>query len=112
MSGRRNTPAQVVRTLREADRLLSEGFRVAGGLRHLGIAEVTYHRWRDQYGGMKSRRRETAKGARVRESEAQADRRGSGFGYPGAQGAVRGETFEPGPEAPCGPGFAGAAPVL
>jgi len=54
MARRRHTPEQVVRKLREADRLLSEGKDVAEVARHLEISEQTYHRWRAQYGGMKA----------------------------------------------------------
>jgi putative transposase len=54
MSRRRHTPEQVVRKLREADRLLSEGSELPEVLKQLEIAEATYHRWRNQYGGMKA----------------------------------------------------------
>lgn len=54
MSRRRHTPEQVVRKLREADRLLSEGSELPEVLKHFEIAEATYHRWRNQYGGMKA----------------------------------------------------------
>ena len=54
MKRRRHTPEQVIRKLREADRLLAEGKDVAEVARHLEISEPTYHRWRDQFGGMKA----------------------------------------------------------
>ena len=54
MSRRRHTPEQVVRKLREADRLLSEGMELPEVFKQLEIAEATYHRWRNQYGGMKA----------------------------------------------------------
>lgn len=54
MSRRRHTPEQIVRKLREADRLLSEGMELPEVFKHLEIAEATYHRWRNQYGGMKA----------------------------------------------------------
>jgi putative transposase len=54
MSRRRHTPEQIVRKLREADRLLSEGQELPEVFKHLEIAEATYHRWRTQYGGMKA----------------------------------------------------------
>ena len=54
MARRRHTPEQVVRKLREADRLLAEGKDVAEVARHLEISEPTYHRWRAQFGGMKA----------------------------------------------------------
>jgi transposase-like protein len=54
MSRRRHTPDQIVRKLREADRLLGEGADVAAVARHLEVSEATYHRWRNQYGGLKA----------------------------------------------------------
>jgi transposase-like protein len=51
---RRHTPEQVVRKLREADRLLAEGADFATVAKHLEVSEQTYHRWRNQYGGMKA----------------------------------------------------------
>jgi len=54
MKRRRHTPEQVVRKLREADRLLAEGKTTVEVARHLEISENTYHRWRNQYGGMKA----------------------------------------------------------
>jgi transposase-like protein len=51
---RRHTPEQVVRKLREADRLLGEGRDLAEVCRLLEVSEATYHRWRNQYGGMKA----------------------------------------------------------
>ena len=54
MARRRHTPEQIVRKLREADRLLNEGKDVAEVARHLEVSEQTYHRWRNQFGGMKA----------------------------------------------------------
>jgi putative transposase len=51
---RRHTPEQIVRKLREADRLLNEGADVAAVARHLEVSEQTHHRWRAQFGGMKA----------------------------------------------------------
>ena len=53
MARRRHTPEQIIRKLREADRLLAEGTEVADVARHLEVSEQTYHRWRNQFGGMK-----------------------------------------------------------
>ena len=53
-SRRRHTPEQIVRKLREADRLLGGGASVADVARHLGVSEQTFHRWRNQYGGLKA----------------------------------------------------------
>ncbi len=54
MKRRRHTPEQIVRKLREADRLLGEEKDIAEVVRHLEVSEATLHRWRNQYGGMKA----------------------------------------------------------
>jgi putative transposase len=54
MARRRHTPDQNIRKLREADRLLGEGAEIADIARHLEVSEQTYHRWRNQLGGMKT----------------------------------------------------------
>jgi putative transposase len=54
MKGRRHTPEQVVRKLREADRLLGEGQELPEVCKTLEVSEATYHRWRAQFGGMKA----------------------------------------------------------
>jgi transposase-like protein len=51
---RRHTPEQVIRKLREGERLLGEGQGLAGVCKHLEVSEQTWHRWRTQYGGMKA----------------------------------------------------------
>ena len=54
MARRRHTPEQIIRKLRDADRLLGEGADIAEVARHLEVSEQTYHRWRNQFGGMKA----------------------------------------------------------
>ena len=54
MTRRRNTPEQVIRKLREADRLLGEGKTIPEVAKALEVSEATYHRWRNQCGGMKA----------------------------------------------------------
>jgi putative transposase len=51
---RRHTPEQVIRKLREADRMLGEGRSIADVCKALEVCEPTYHRWRNKYGGMKA----------------------------------------------------------
>ena len=51
---RRHTPEQVIRKLREADRLLGEGLEVPEVCKQLEVSEQTLHRWREQYGGLKA----------------------------------------------------------
>jgi transposase-like protein len=53
MKGRRHSPEQVVRKLREADKLLAEGAEVADVCRHLEVSVQTYQRWRAQYKAMR-----------------------------------------------------------
>ena len=53
VKGRRHTPEQVVRKLREADRLLAEGVELADLCRQLEISIQTYQRWRSQYKAMR-----------------------------------------------------------
>jgi transposase-like protein len=50
VKGRRHTQEQIVRKLREADRLLGEGKNVAEVAKELGISEHTFGRWRNQSG--------------------------------------------------------------
>jgi putative transposase len=51
---KRHSPEQVVRKLASADRMLGEGKDVADVCRELGVAEQTYYRWRNQFGGLKA----------------------------------------------------------
>ena len=54
MKRKRHTPEQIVRKLREGDRLLNEGKELTEVLRHLEVSESSWNRWRAQYGGMKA----------------------------------------------------------
>jgi hypothetical protein len=54
MKRHRHTPEQAVRKVREGERMLNEGRDIAEVVHHLGIAESTWNRWRNQYGGMKA----------------------------------------------------------
>ena len=54
MKRKRHRPEQIIRKLREADRMLSEGKTIAEVCQQLEVAEATFHRWRNQYGGMKA----------------------------------------------------------
>ncbi len=53
MKRKRHSPTEVIGKLREAEKLLSEGKTTAKVARALGVSEHTFHRWRNQYGGMK-----------------------------------------------------------
>ena len=54
MKRRKHTPEQIIRKLREADRMLAEGKQVTEVAKALEVSENTFHRWRAQYGGMKA----------------------------------------------------------
>ena len=54
MKRHRHTPEQIVRKLREGDRLLNEGRDLAEVLRLLEVSESSWNRWRAQCGGMKA----------------------------------------------------------
>ena len=66
MKRHRHTPEQVVRKVREGERLLNDGKGLAEILRTLEISEATWNRWRSQYGGMKA-----SQAKRLKELEAE-----------------------------------------
>jgi len=51
---KRHTAEQIVKKLRDAEAMKNAGQEVAAVLQALEISEATYHRWQNQYGGMKS----------------------------------------------------------
>ena len=51
---KRHKPEEVVAKLRQVDVLTSQGQSVANAVRAIGETEVTYYRWRQEYGGLKS----------------------------------------------------------
>lgn len=54
MKEKRHSPEQIIRKLREAEGLLSVGKTIAEVCQKLEVSEQTFHRWRNQYGGMKA----------------------------------------------------------
>ena len=54
MKRKRHSPEQIIRKLRDADRMLLEGKEIAAVCQALEVSEATFHRWRNQYGGMKA----------------------------------------------------------
>ncbi len=54
MKRKRHTPEQIIAKLREADGMLATGCTIAQVCQKLAISEQTFHRWRNQYGGMKA----------------------------------------------------------
>jgi transposase-like protein len=54
MKKKRHSPEQIIRKLREAEGHLSSGMTIAQACQKLEVSEQTFHRWRNQYGGMKA----------------------------------------------------------
>ena len=54
MKGVKHQPEQIIKKLREADAMLAAGKTIGQVAQALVISEQTFHRWRNQYGGMKA----------------------------------------------------------
>ena len=54
MPKKRHQPEEIVAKLRQVEVLTSQGQSVADAVRSIGVTEVTYYRWRQEYGGLKS----------------------------------------------------------
>jgi transposase-like protein len=54
MGTKKHKPEEVVAKLRQVDVLVSQGQSVADAIRAIGVTEVTYDRWRKEFGGLKS----------------------------------------------------------
>ena len=53
MARKRHTAEEIVGKLRQVDVLMAQGRQVADAVRAIGVTEVTYYRWRNEYGGLK-----------------------------------------------------------
>ena len=51
--GKRHSPEEIVTKLRQVDVLTSQGRAIAEAIRAIGVTEVTYYRWRSEYGSLK-----------------------------------------------------------
>ena len=54
MARKRHKPEEIVAKLRQVDVLTAQGTLVAEAVRAIGVTEVTYYRWRQEYGGLKT----------------------------------------------------------
>lgn len=54
MKRKRHGPDQIIAKLREADAMLGTGASIGQVCQRLEVSEQTFHRWRNQYGGMKA----------------------------------------------------------
>ena len=53
MPRKRHKPQEILAKLRQVDVLVSQGHAVADAVRSTGVTEVTYYRWRREFGGLK-----------------------------------------------------------
>jgi len=68
--GKKNyTTEQIIVILRKVEVLCSQGATVAAAIRQAGITEMTYYRWKREYGGM-----DTADAKKMKELEKENQR--------------------------------------
>ena len=53
MPKKRHKPEEIIAKLRQVDVLASQGTPIVDAVRQIGVTEVTYYRWRQEYGGLK-----------------------------------------------------------
>jgi transposase-like protein len=53
MAAKRHQAEEIVTKLRQVDVLNAQGKSMAEAIRSIGVTEVTYYRWRSEYGGLK-----------------------------------------------------------
>jgi transposase-like protein len=51
--GKRHKPEEIIAKLRQVEVMTGQGTTMADAIRSIGVTEVTYYRWRSEYGGMK-----------------------------------------------------------
>ena len=51
--GKRHKPEEIIAKLRQVEVMTGQGTSMADAIRSIGVTEVTYYRWRSEYGGMK-----------------------------------------------------------
>ena len=66
MPRKHHKPEEIVAKLRQVDVLVSQGQNIADAIRQIGVSEVTYYRWRQEFGGLK-----TDQVKRIKELEAE-----------------------------------------
>ena len=64
MRKKRYRPEEIISKLREADILLGQGQAVVQVIKSIEVSDVTYYRWRKEYGGMN-----TSQAKKLRELE-------------------------------------------
>ncbi len=54
MPRKRYKPEEIIAKLRQVDVLVSQGATMADAIRQIGVSEVTFYRWRQEFGGLKA----------------------------------------------------------
>ena len=54
MPSKRHKPEEIVTKLRQVEVLMAQGKTQGEAIRAIGVTSVTYSRWRQEYGGLKS----------------------------------------------------------
>ena len=54
MPRKQHKPEEIVAKFRQVDVLVSQGQNIADAIRQIGVSEVTYYRWRQEFGGLKT----------------------------------------------------------
>jgi len=54
MPRKRYKPEEIIAKLRQMDVLVSQGATMADAIRQIGVSEVTFYRWRQEFGGLKA----------------------------------------------------------
>src|SRR5262249_19283282 len=65
MARKRYKPEEIVAKLRQVDVLVSQGQNMVDAIRQIGGSEVTYYRWRQEFGGLKTEQGKRLKGLGV-----------------------------------------------
>ena len=53
MPKKRHAPEEIVAKLRQVDVMTSQGKLIGEAIRSIGVSEATYHRWGNEFGGLK-----------------------------------------------------------
>jgi transposase len=69
MAKKHYRPEEIIAKLREAEVLLAQGMKVPEVVKAIGIHEITYYRWRKEFGGLK-----VSQAKRLRELEKENSR--------------------------------------
>src|SRR5262249_1261351 len=68
MARKRYKPEEIVAKLRQVDVLVSQGQNMVDAIRQIGGSEVTYYRWRQEFGGVKTEQGKRPKGLELEKS--------------------------------------------